>query len=409
LGVSCNAWLLVWGAIGVLTAACSAQPDAPTPDESAIDARPNVVWTDVGSFAVANARTATITVDIGPASRFVAIRVSPQWTGKAPKKRTVCYQLDRVGTDGKSWVGDSRVKRDWGPACTGCSQRTASMRGYGLFVFPNDGSTLEKAPQLRMRVVLRNCETGVSADDYRNPDMPASVLVQSATESAPLWGTDGQLRLRVAFANGVTPGSLDVRWNPAFESAAKQFAAAGLNMKVERVAHIDKPTDDVTHGHQGDTTAALLEKALQALRDPAAAESARFVPIVIAPCLRHATAQHGTKVLLGLSKRIPGGFVPAAAQTGLDGVILAPRGCDPSSAPLSPERLGTLLAHEVGHYLGLYHSDSKWADHRPAAKGDIMQSDAALGQQATPAFTSAQAVVINRHPIVWFDPSTPAQ
>lgn len=78
------------------------------------------------------------------------------------------------------------------------------------------------------------------------------------------------------------------------------------------------------------------------------------VDVVFAGCLEHVHPELGTRTTLdGFVPRIP-----AQAAAG-GGVFLRGRACTASGGPtiLPVEVQARLLAHELGHYLGLYHSE----------------------------------------------------
>ncbi len=64
--------------------------------------------------------------------------------------------------------------------------------------------------------------------------------------------------------------------------------------------------------------------------------------------------------------------------------------------------------HELGHYLGLHHSDGAWTDHRAGASAsDLMASKPGVGLPGDVTFTAAQLAVIRAYPHVVFDRSLP--
>ena len=163
---------------------------------------------------------------------------------------------------------------------------------------------------------------------------------------------------------------------------------------------------DVAQGglpfQRGDHTALeRFQGALHACDEGGTAPDDGDVPLVLAGCLRLTDlVLKKTSEPEGFVPRIPDGLVaPGRAH----GVFIRGRACREGSPSLSwpTGYLGRLITHELGHYLGLYHSveedgtadllDDTGADnlmhHRPSTV-------------ASPAFSPSQFRVMRRHPAV---------
>ena len=110
--------------------------------------------------------------------------------------------------------------------------------------------------------------------------------------------------------------------------------------------------------------------------------------------------QSASYVLAGKSLRIPGG-----ARVGdYASMLLLSTGCnDLGAEPLDAKKLGLIAAHELGHHLGLYHSDGVHGLAAAATATDLMHSKTAISPQFEAGFSTKQAVVIRAHPDVHAD------
>lgn len=102
---------------------------------------------------------------------------------------------------------------------------------------------------------------------------------------------------------------------------------------------------------------------------------------------------------------IPSGFPPAGRA---DGIYLKGQSCRPGSAPINwpPSLLATLLAHELGHYLGLFHSveaDGTLDQLADTDANNLMYYDPLT--LSAPAFSASQFRVMRRHPAIRWSPS----
>ena len=342
---------LVWGTVG-----CGDAGDSP--EQSVAPTPVQLQWQTAAELAVDQkfGTTAGTSFAVPGEQRFVVVRVVPVFEGVAPAKRTVCYQLDNVTTGaGSKWVDNSRKRRDWGTVCKHCAQRVTSAKGAGVFVFPNDGKPLGNPATLQLRPVLRDCATGVAADSKLNPDLPPKVTVQWATE-ASVPGEIERLDVSVVGLKGAP-------WTAAAPAAQALFRQAGIYATIQ-------------------------------LQDEPAPRHERVVVVRGAAC--DDIASSGSGDLLGWSPRVPGGMAPDGVQ---DGIWIASDFC--GQPELSIDDAARLLLHEIGHYLGLHHSDQPEANHRaPGKKKDVMHSKA-LASTEKLDFTAAQLEVLRRHPFVW--------
>jgi hypothetical protein len=186
----------------------------------------------------------------------------------------------------------------------------------------------------------------------------------------------------------------------ALEVVNALFAPGRLTVRPVRVRRI--AAEDPLAIFRGDHAAIeRMHRALHTCDPDGVAPDDRFIPLWLAGCLRLSDPVLGeTSQPEGFVPRIPDGF-PAAGRA--HGVFIKGRDCDAGSAPIEwpAAYLGRLIAHELGHYLGLYHTVE--ADGTADALDDtgpenLMHYRPLQGADA--GFSASQLRVMRRHPAV---------
>jgi hypothetical protein len=314
---------------------------------------------------------------------------------------TACMQLDGVADPaGSAWVTPPASGLDYGDYCQSCPQRVSVATGTGLYVLPSSEPLPAPASRLQLRIAARDCTTFLKSGGGSLAPLRLETLAGAAVADT----RQGVVYLEVAITAGSalyeSSETFPTTLSAAIEQANALFAPGGLSVQAVRVRRI--AGEDPIIVERGDHSA--LDRVGAMLHDCEAdgrAPDDSFVPVVLAGCLqvRDPLLMQRTEVD-GLVPHIPDGF-PAEGRA--HGVFLKGRGCSSGSpsVPIEPQVLGKLLAHELGHYLGLYHSVE--ADGATDAIADTSAANIMNYrplQVSAPEFTAGQFRVMRRHPAI---------
>lgn len=247
-----------------------------------------------------------------------------------------CFQVDPLTDEaGHTYVGPG----EWGPYCSGCEQRSAVAAGGGLFSFPSRPGPFAPSGALQFRLGLRDCNT-------LTREVPAASQTLSVRArrlaQAPKQGT---LALRLV----VTSASVfyaTKALEPVLTALNAELASAHVTARFVEVTRLGSEVGSGADFSRADP--AQLQRLL------AHAPQVPGIAVVLAGCLQLSDPVFGSRSeVQGYTPRIPGGVGPA------DGVFIAGALCGtpkPVSIAWSATGLGRVMAHELGHYLGLFHS-----------------------------------------------------
>jgi hypothetical protein len=358
--------------LALLVPACSSPVETGTP----ITPTP-AAWQHVGTLALdAEGGSPPLHLDVPPGARSVVVR--------ATAADGAAVMLDSVVTDdGATWVDDARATHDDGLSCRHCSVELTAGDGYGLFALPTTSG-------LTLRVGLRDARFGGFLADPALVSTP--VRVDVAFPEVPAPGAKASLSVGVVRARSVSAEGLTA----ALVETTRLFAAAGIDLVATPVADLGVEAPAVVRvevGAPDDTT------ALSAAAESALGATLARVPVVLVDAIEQSDAVHGrVATLAALSTRVGG--VPAPGARGAVFVAVDTARTTPRPPGVDRARwLGTILAHEIGHWLGLRHDQDRTVR---VAVPTLMTAQVAASPPGQLAFAADQALTLIRHPLVSF-------
>lgn len=274
---------------------------APTADPAS-----GMAWATVATLRFDSTTGRSDSVALAEATGRVALRLE----GAAD----TCFQVAEAIAADHTVVAEPFT----GAYCADCAWRTSTIRQAGLLVLEGRAAGLRSLSLQRV-----DCQTTAPIRG------PGTVVVRRLEAPAPVSPT---VSLRLIGSTAVDP-----------DAVARHVAEnlAGLRVAVvERLA-----IDDGELRLEGQSDQAALVDLLADL--PPADEG--VIDVVIGPCLTRRDPFSTTR-LAGLTPRIPGGAGPA------DAVFVSRPTCGTrDTRAADPARLARVVAHEIGHYLGLFH------------------------------------------------------
>lgn len=294
----------------------------------------------------------------------------------------VCFQLSSV-VDGEGRAGVDG--RSAGQFCRDCALRTSVAASAGVFVVPVEAGGLSPETGLSLRFARINCLT---LTPLKAPeDRPTLRVEAQAIETVPEHATI-ELRFHIADSS-ILFGDED-RQQELVDLLGQELASGGITPRIVETRELDALPADIRF-HAGD------HAALAALIAEAPPKEETTVDVVFGGCLLYDDPIFGPpSPVNGFTPRIPGGAGPA------DGVFMPGLDCfaggsEPADLPVRAQ--ARVLAHELGHYLGLYHSveaDGLTDQLDDTGPDNIMHPNPQLATAV--GFSPSQGRVMRMHP-----------
>jgi hypothetical protein len=347
-------------------------------------------------------RSAPLSFSLGALERPVfALRA---YADDAETQRSWCFQLEEVRADQSAlWVPEAS-SADYGDYCTRCEQPVAVGSGYGFFLLPSAAQPPASFHMISLRLALRDCLTlaPVSQDAPR----PRALVVESASYSAPPRTQALSLPLAVVEATPHT-FTAGARYEQVFDRVRAIWRQAGIELALRGPFVMGRPSAPLTYSAEDRSSLSELTREARELLQNAGVKADAPL-LVFTPCLvRDDVLGGGESQPLATTAHIPGGF---ALQDDADGIFVASERCGgltPGPRYIESETLAALIAHELGHFLGLFHV--READGREDVLADT-SPDLPNLMQAQPStaatgLAETQIAVARRHILLAVDPA----
>ncbi|GMV44144.1 MAG: hypothetical protein AMXMBFR64_58600 [Myxococcales bacterium] len=286
--------------------------------------------------------------------------------------------------------GKPVVKPSGGFDCIPCQNRVVGTHTVATFLFPTTPDLAVKSGKYVLR--LQASIPGPAAFDPWHGTVDVAILMAKGDDPPPMAELDLALRFTGSGTLTAETAPSDARLQQALTELAALYATAGV--AIGDVTYAAAPQDlqliETVTGPESD-----LAQLLSLATAPAGAVDVFFVDQI------HVQKEDGASIVLGIAGGIPGpALVPGTVHSGVAVSTLPPFG------PV--DHLGTVIAHELGHYLGLFHVvEDPAGPYVPDPLADTPDDDLynvmwwtadGLVEESAKHFTPHQADVIRRNP-----------
>ena len=311
----------------------------------------------LGDFSVQDTgRTAEFAIPLKDGTTSFALAIFPISDSDEP----FCIQLESLRSSMDTyWIDEPEEGGTWWPFCLECIERATIGLNRGFYIIPNSGQERDLSLPIRAVAGIRSCKTfrpSIAAVDT----LPDAVRVYRK-EWAVLPATSGTLDLHFVYGSGSRffdqEESNDSLLEEAIEVVREVLAQANLsigNLSYDRVS-LDSSHINFSSTDYGEIEKALLS-ASRNVPSPVFPCEQEPITILLVSCLQNEVPEGGTRSPEGISPYLPGGI---KFENLADGILVKDGSCGPVSSSLywpSGSQFGRVIAHELGHYLGLYHS-----------------------------------------------------
>ena len=333
--------------------------DVPTPTCPLVETF-DLGWVDVDA-ATGLSEVLTVAIPDDVLSVLVVLEGAPSAT------YAVTHLVDSEGT---VLIADDWLATATGPVCLACANRIAASRQTHAALIPNAPNVVPVGGDWHFQFLSFSDSDGTPLDQGAQ----VAVVVKRGS-GLPTSGTLQLQWLVPADLEGVGPDNRAEMLTPITSQLAEVFAQAGVSLATPHVTPVDWPADWTLDAllQNGHTLPEVVDGAVRVL----------LVDSLLV----------GTNPLAGFAP------VPGTQPVGA-GVGVTLQLSDPG---LNGPALGASLAHELGHYLGLWHTREAGEQgvldplpDTPAVSKDNLMTVDLLGDVLTPS----QAEVMRRHPAI---------